>query len=84
MLKVGPRKWGTVTRSRPKTGGDIDKVMQSVSKRARYVPRPIHLTMAKTFVKKVGGHSIAPKTASANAANAKVRNRQMIGRSIIL
>ena len=31
-----------------------------------------------------GGHSIAPKTASANAANAKVRNRQMIGRPIIL
>jgi len=31
-----------------------------------------------------GGNSIAPKTASANAANAKVRNRQMIGRPIIL
>jgi len=29
-------------------------------------------------------HSIAPKTASANAANAKVRNRQMIGGPIIL
>jgi len=27
---------------------------------------------------KGGGHSIAPKSASANAANAKVRNRQMI------
>jgi len=31
-----------------------------------------------------GMHSIAPKTASANAANAKVRNRQMIGRPIII
>jgi len=31
-----------------------------------------------------GEHSIAPKTASANPANAKVRNRQMIGRPTIL
>ena len=31
-----------------------------------------------------GGHSIAPKTASANAANATVHNRQMISRPIIL
>ena len=31
-----------------------------------------------------GGHSIAPKTGSTNAANAKVRNRQMRGRPIIL
>ena len=30
-----------------------------------------------------GGHSIAPKPASANATNAKVRNRQMIGTPII-
>jgi len=30
-----------------------------------------------------GGHPIAPKTASANAANAKARNRQMIGRPTI-
>jgi len=30
------------------------------------------------------GHSIAPKTASAHAANAKVRNRQMVGGPIIL
>jgi len=29
-----------------------------------------------------GGHSIAPKTTSANAANAKVRYRQMIGRRL--
>jgi len=33
---------------------------------------------------KFGGHSIAPKTASANGANAKLGNRQMIGRPIIL
>jgi len=31
-----------------------------------------------------GGHSMAPKTASAKAANAKVRYRQMIGGPIIL
>ena len=31
-----------------------------------------------------GMQSIAPKTASANAANAIVRNRQMIGRPIII
>jgi len=42
---------------------------------------PLHLHIPD---KKTGGHSIAPKTASANAANAKVRNRQMIGRPIIL
>jgi len=34
-------------------------------------------------VAKYGGHSIAPKPASANATNAKVRNRQMIGRPIV-
>jgi len=31
-----------------------------------------------------GGHPKAPKTVSANAANAKVRKHQMIGRPIIL
>jgi len=31
-----------------------------------------------------GMHSIVPKTASANTTNAKVRNRQMIGRPIII
>jgi len=31
-----------------------------------------------------GMYSIAPKTASANVTNAKVLNRQMIGRPIVL
>jgi len=34
-------------------------------------------------IAKNGMHSIAPKSASANAENAKVRNHQMIGRPIM-
>jgi len=55
----------------------------SISVLSKPILRKISL-YNRSAVNYFGGHSIAPKTASANAANAKVRNRQMIGRPIIL